>query len=428
MTRIRLVVAAIVVLITGFALPGLVQAASAATITVNTSADELSHDGNCSLREAVQAANTNLAVDHCHAGSGTDKIAFAGSTDGHAIHLTLGSIDVVSPMTIKGNGVSKTTVTGDEFDTGGGSTSTIERMTLVDVNNEAATVNVIGVTATGEMNNNSNGTETSTMKISGSKMTKQITNNSGFGSSTTNLTVTKSHIGSIDNNSGSATTHLTVSTSTAGGIKNSSGTGVTTAKIETSTLAGKGKGPGVSVTGDGTKVFVFRSTLVHFTSGISMDQGSVKITDSTVSHNKANSLRVSGGTIQAFNDTFTNAGTGITQSLSGSVTLTNTIVALNKGKDCKGTVHSSGGNIADDSSCHFAGTADKNSTNPKLGPLQNNGGPTHTELPKTGSPAIDKGLNSACPKVDQRGIKRPQDGNGDGKAVCDVGSVEVAKK
>jgi hypothetical protein len=302
-------------------------------------------------------------------------------------------------------------------------------MTLVDVDNEGGNVNVIGVTATGGMNNNSTGTETSTMKISRSKMTKQINNNSGFGSSTTNLTVTKSKIGSIDNNSGfGTTTHLTVSSSTTGGIKNNSGGSVTTAKIVASTLSGKGKGPGISLNGDGTKVSVLRSTIVHFTSGISMDQGTVNITDSTLSHNKASSLRVSGGTVKAVNDTFTSAGTGIAQSFSGSVTLTNTIVALNKSKDCKGTVHSSGGNLADDSTCHLSGPSDKNKTNPQLGPLQNNGGPTHTELPKNGSPAIDKGLNGACPKVDQRGIKRPQDGNGDGKAVCDVGAVEVAKK
>jgi CSLREA domain-containing protein len=431
MSRIRLVVAAVTVLIGAFALPGMVQAASAATITVNTSGDEVNPDGNCSLREAIQSAETDTGLDHCHAGSGTDTIVFATKTNGHPINLTLGSPQVTTHMTIEGNGSSKTRITGSEFVTNSGAAVTFEKMTLVDVSNEDATVNVIGVTATAEMFNNSAGTETSTMKITGSKVPKPIDNNSAFGTSpTTNLTITKSRVGSITNNSGPGTTHLTVTDSTAGGIHNNTGTGVTTAKIDTSTLAGKGKGPGISLNGTGTTVTVFRSTIDHFTSGISMDQGTVNITDSTISHNKSSSLRMTapGGAVHAINDTFTFAGTGIAQSSSGSVTLTNTIVALNKGKDCKGTVHSSGGNIADDSTCHFNGPSDKNSTNPQLGPLQNNGGPTHTELPKSGSPAIDKGLNSACPKVDQRGIKRPQDGNGDGKAVCDVGSVEVAKK
>jgi CSLREA domain-containing protein len=428
MSRIRLVVVAVTLVIGACVLPGIVQAASAATITVNATGDEVNPDGNCSLREAVQSADTDSGIDHCHAGSGTDTIVFASKTNGHAIDLTLGPLPVDTHVTIKGNGPSNTKVTGNEFVTNHSSTETFEKMTLVDVDNEDSTVNVIGVTATGAMNNNSTGTETSTMKISASKMSQQINNNSAFGTSTTSLTITKSHIGSIENNSGSATTHLTVSDSTVGGIKNNSGTGVTTATITTSTLTGKGKGPGIALNGNGTKVFVSRSTVVHFTSGISMDQGSVKIVDSTISHNKTSSLRVTGGTVQAVNDTFTNAGTGVAHSSSGSIKLTNTIVALNKGKDCKGTVHSSGGNIADDSSCHFSANADKNNTNPKLGPLQNNGGPTHTELPKAGSAAIDHGLNSACPKVDQRGVKRPQDGNGDGKAVCDVGSVEVSKR
>ena len=42
--------------------------AKAATITVNTTADELNDDEDCSLREAIQAANTNTDVGACPAG------------------------------------------------------------------------------------------------------------------------------------------------------------------------------------------------------------------------------------------------------------------------------------------------------------------------------------------------------------------------
>ena len=42
--------------------------ASAAAITVNTADDEHNADGDCSLREALQATNTNAAVDGCPAG------------------------------------------------------------------------------------------------------------------------------------------------------------------------------------------------------------------------------------------------------------------------------------------------------------------------------------------------------------------------
>src|SRR5262249_13619316 len=41
--------------------------------------------------------------------------------------------------------------------------------------------------------------------------------------------------------------------------------------------------------------------------------------------------------------------------------------------------------------------------NPNLGPLQNNGGPTQTQLPAVGSKAIGNGLNSAGVTTDQRG-------------------------
>ena len=51
----------------------------AAPFSVTTPVDELNTDGDCSLREAIEAANTNAAVDGCAAGSATvpDTIVFA---------------------------------------------------------------------------------------------------------------------------------------------------------------------------------------------------------------------------------------------------------------------------------------------------------------------------------------------------------------
>jgi CSLREA domain-containing protein len=85
------------------------QAASAASIAVTTTADELNADGDCSLREAVQAANTNGPVDDCDAGSGADAIALPA---GH-YELTgaagensnaQGDLDVTESLTIEGAG------------------------------------------------------------------------------------------------------------------------------------------------------------------------------------------------------------------------------------------------------------------------------------------------------------------------------------
>ena len=56
---------------------------------------------------------------------------------------------------------------------------------------------------------------------------------------------------------------------------------------------------------------------------------------------------------------------------------------------------------------------------PKLSALSENGGFTRTMVPQYGSSAIDTGLDSSCPNVDQRGLSRPQG------AHCEIGAVEV---
>jgi len=52
----------------------------ASTILVNTTHDELNNDGDCSLREAIQAANYDTVVDHCSAGNGEDTILLPAGT------------------------------------------------------------------------------------------------------------------------------------------------------------------------------------------------------------------------------------------------------------------------------------------------------------------------------------------------------------
>jgi hypothetical protein len=58
--------------------------------------------------------------------------------------------------------------------------------------------------------------------------------------------------------------------------------------------------------------------------------------------------------------------------------------------------------------------------------LANNGGPTRTHALVAGSPAIDTVTDGTCPppRRDQRGVRRPQDGDNDGAAICDTGSFE----
>lgn len=63
---------------------------------------------------------------------------------------------------------------------------------------------------------------------------------------------------------------------------------------------------------------------------------------------------------------------------------------------------------------------------PRLGDLSNYGGFNLTFSLLPGSPMIDAGNPdpSLCPSTDQRGISRPQDGNGDGSLLCDMGAFE----
>jgi CSLREA domain-containing protein len=91
-------------------------AVAGTTIKVNTNADESNTDGDCSLREAIKAANTNNAVDGCAAGSSTDE---------DAIHFALGEQATITlrsqlPRILGPSGLSidgqqaKITVSGDD--------------------------------------------------------------------------------------------------------------------------------------------------------------------------------------------------------------------------------------------------------------------------------------------------------------------------
>ena len=61
----------------------------------------------------------------------------------------------------------------------------------------------------------------------------------------------------------------------------------------------------------------------------------------------------------------------------------------------------------------------------QLQSLADNGGGTLTQLPDSSSPVVDAGNEEFCEITDQRGRIRPQDGDEDGSAVCDIGAVEL---
>ena len=90
------------------------HAVSAATpIIVTTTGDLIAEDSQCSLREAIIAANTDAPVGGCPAGTGADTITFAPSlTEPATITLSLvglgeddsasGDLDIIGQLTITG--------------------------------------------------------------------------------------------------------------------------------------------------------------------------------------------------------------------------------------------------------------------------------------------------------------------------------------
>jgi hypothetical protein len=227
------------------------------------------------------------------------------------------------------------------------------------------------------------------------------------------------------NNNAAATGSCTDCGAFGGGIYNSG-----TLTVNNSTFSGNS-----AVTNCSTHCFIYGG-------GIDSD-GMFKINNSTFSGNKlrfmllcrfvclGNGAAISGtgsGTISnstiAGNSALYLGGVG-----SNVATLQNTIMADNSGGNC-GTVRvtSKGYNLSSDGTCALTGPGDMNNTDPMLGPLQGNGGPTQTMELLPGSPAIDAGNPSGCTdsdgnllKTDQRGMPRPDEEDNGG---CDIGAYE----
>lgn len=81
-------------------------------------------------------------------------------------------------------------------------------------------------------------------------------------------------------------------------------------------------------------------------------------------------------------------------------------------------------NLDSDGTCDLSANGDIFGVSPLLGPLQDNGGPTHTHALLFNSPAIDTGAEGAGMR-DQRGYLRPFDGDGDETSISDIGACDV---
>jgi len=348
----------------------------AATFVVNdvtdavdmTPADNmcLTAGGKCTLRAAVQQANALAGHDTIMLPAGTYTLTISGLCEDGA---ATGDLDITDDLTITGAGAATTIIDGGGIDR------------VFDV---WAPLSVSGVT----IRNGNPGT----MLCPSGQQPLGGGIYSAAGMSTTSVALTNvivtgntaTHGGGIENDLGSTLvmSGVTVSGNMAsvagGGIENEAGApGATLTNV---TVSGNTAGTGAGVSNDGNLTLSF--------------------------------VTISGNSLDG----------------SGDHTIRNTILANSaSGTNCSGggTLLAEDHNLDSGSTCGFTDPTDLINTNPDLGPLQDNGGPTFTHALAAGSPAIDAGSGDCPPPAtDQRGVARPVDGNGDGSASCDIGAFE----
>ena len=216
-----------------------------------------------------------------------------------------------------------------------------------------------------------------------------------------------------------------------GGLWNAGVTSGASASVTACTFSGNwainGGGGGIQnyTSFGGAQLTVIASTFSgnsagYYGGGGIFNRGQLTLVASTFSGNSASDPTYGGGIY--------NSG--------GTVTIGDTILkAGSSGANIynnAGTITSLGYNLSGDNGGGFlTALGDQINTDPLLGPLQDNGGPTPTHLPLPGSPAIDQGTNLlASTAADQRGRGRTYDDpsipNATGGDGTDIGAVEVS--
>jgi hypothetical protein len=205
-----------------------------------------------------------------------------------------------------------------------------------------------------------------------------------------------------------------------------------------STLSYNSANFGGAIADNGGTVTVDSSTVAYNTAlsggGIANPYGgTVVVRDSTLAGNTATSAagggiaNDSGAVLTVSNSTIAGnaaaSGGGIANG--GTLTTFDTILAGNlapAGADLSGNLGSLGHNLIGNTTggSGFDAT-DLLNVDPRLGPLQYNGGPTQTMALLPGSPALDAGDNTGVPAFDQRGPGFARIVNG----VIDVGAFEA---
>jgi CSLREA domain-containing protein len=348
------------------------------TITVNTKEDESNSKGDCSLREAIRAANTNSAVDGCKAGSATKR---------DAIRFHLGRFHL-GPFHL-------------------GKRATIVLVSKLPTITDASALTI-------------NGGRNARIVVSGDGKVRVFSVSKDARLALANLTVADGFADTFDD--GTSTRGIP-----GGGIANRGGVLTVTHSTFSGNNAVLGGGAIANLAGGTLRVIdsTFYANRSTFGSGILNDRGRLKVSYSTFSGNDTEFYG-------AILNSYSKASTTRLSSTVLANNLNDNIVNVCRGADlsqCRGTITDGGYNISDDRSFRFTDPHSKSNTDPKLDPqgLQSNGGPTKTIALQKGSRAVDyvpRGENGCgtIVKTDQRWVQRPQ-----GKR-CDSGAYEIKAK
>ena len=169
-----------------------------------------------------------------------------------------------------------------------------------------------------------------------------------------------------------------------------------------------GTGGGIRAAG---RLTVVNSTVTgnfaHAGGGVYLDDATASFTGVTLADNSAGDDGL-GGNLALI-------GPQVNATIAGSIVTGGS--GLPAFMDCAGAARltSLGGNVGTGIGCDFR-SGDRAGTDPVLGPLANNGGPTDTMAIPPTSPALDVAGQCALP-ADQRGVPR--------YGPCDAGAVEV---
>jgi len=375
---------------------------------------------DCSLREAVRAANNQGGRDTVVLGEGTYELEIPGGTPGIP-PFELGDLDLFTPIELRGEGAGQTKIDANGIDrviSNGCGISTTGAVRIKGLTLRGGDPGANPFNCTGPGNVSTGGGILAfgkALKLEG--------------------VAVKDNAAALGGGIRSLAEKLTIKDSTISGNNASEGGGLDLrardpqplAQIRSSTISGNSAGKGGGILADGFVVStqvppildIDNSTVAGNNAsgqggGIFGDNDAIVVVDnSTVAYNMADSDNTGGG-----------VGGGIHQFNNASFQFNDSVLALNtvgssgSGPACDGDFED-GGSLVDTTgtnpNCNFGGLFQPTvTTTPLVGPLADNGGPTKTVKLLAGSPAISLAFD--CPNLDQRGKDRPDD--------CDSGAFE----